>query len=274
MPRYALETIGASATAPGAGGAAMAAVAGDSLRIRDSAKAHLLDVMQAYQVVGHTRITSPLIHDNVVGLTIRTPPSSTGKPARTLPYAQSLTPQDTLTLQAVGSATAGDVELAALQIMYEDLAGVDANLIMPSELEGRAIELFAPRVTITSTAAGWTGTVAITALDDQLKANQEYAWCGIRADGAEVNALAVGMVSPDWGNLRIGCPIIEAGSYGRSSAYFVALSADLGYPLIPVFNASQKSNILLTVLANENVVTVDASLMLVRLAPKSSRGRR
>lgn len=274
MPRYAFETIGASATAPGAGGAAMAAVAGDSLRVRDSAKANLLDVMQDYQATGQTRITSPLLHDNVVGITLRCPPNTTNKAYRQLPVPQRLTPQDTLTLQAIGSAVAGDVELAALQIMYEDLAGVDANLILPSELESRAIDVFCPRVSITTTAAGWTGTVAITALDDQLKANQEYAWCGIRVDAQELNALAVGMVSPDWGNLRIGCPIGETSPMSKTSSYFIGLSSDMGIPLIPVFNASQKSNVILTALGNENAAIVDASLILVHLAPKTAKGRR
>lgn len=274
MPRYAFETIGASATAPGAGGAAMSAVAGDSLRVRDSAKAGLVDVMQNYQAIGQTRITSPLLHDNVVGITLRCTPNTTTKPYRQLPVIQQLTPQDTLTLQAIGSAVAGDVELAALQIFYEDLAGVDANLIMPSELIARTNDVFVPRVSITTTGAGWTGAVAITALDDQLKANQEYAWCGIRADAQEVNVLAVGMVSPDWGNLRIGCPIGEASPPSKTSSYFIGLSDDMNRPMIPVLNASQKSNIIITALGNENASTVDLSLILVHLTAKTAKGRR
>jgi len=271
MPRYALETIAASAVAPGAGGAAMSAVTGNSLRVRDASASWLLDVMQLYQAAGSTRITSPLLHDNVVGLTLR---AETGNQQYLqLPWVQPLTPQDTLTLNAAGSAVAGDVELAALQIMYEDLAGVDANLINVSEMRRRAVELFSPRAVITSTGAGWTGDVAITALDDQLKANQEYAWLGVASDGTVPNASAVGMVSPDWGNLRIASPL-NPGEHVETAYYLANLSERSAMPTIPVFNASQKSNVVMTLLANENITIANINLFLVRLAPVSTRGRR
>lgn len=267
--KWAMETIGASATAPGTG-AAMTAVAGDSLRVRDASAASLLSVSTNFQAVGGgtLRITSPLLHDNTVGINQRTIAAQKGYWA--VPARQSLTPQDTLTLNAVGSAVAGDVETAALTVMYEDLAGIDGALIMTSELRSRAVELFCPRVNVTTTGAGWTGTVSLTALDDQYKANEEYAWLGVCSDAIYANAHMLGMVSPDWGNLRIACPL-DVGPVDVMTQYYCWLSDQTGKPTIPIFNASQKSNINVSVLGNENVSAFQGVLVLARLVP---RGRR
>lgn len=269
MSRYALETVGAFATAPGAAFAAMAAVTGDSLRIRDSKSSWLVDVLGHRQAAGSVRITSPLLHDNVVGITHQLP---TGRFWLQHAFPQPLTPQDTLTLQAIGSATAGDIENNALQVYYEDLAGVQANLITPDELKKRAIEWFCPRTTITTAGTqGWTGTVAITALDDALKANQLYAWIGCTESSAVNNCGMLGMVSPDWGNLRIAAPFNQGGGAAHSTDYFVQLSSRMNMPCIPVFNASQKSNILMTVLGNENAEAVTVGLNLVRIKPVGAK---
>jgi hypothetical protein len=276
---YAFETIGAFATAPGAApGTAMAPVAGDSLRIRDSSRAWLLDVITSKQTNdSQTRITSPLIHDNLVGITIRDrsgdDAGAVGKGVLTLPVPQVLTPQDTLQLNAIGSVTAGDVDIVALQIYYEDLAGICGNLIDTAQLFARAEDIFSPRVNITPTASGWSGNIAINALDDQLKANREYAWVGIStAAGSEDWAACVGMVSPDWGNLRIGCPLLI--NLPTQESYFMMLSDRMKKPCIPVFNASQKQNVILSVLSNENFGVTSISLFLVLLADTAKSKRK
>lgn len=266
--RRALETIAAFDTAPGATFQSMAAVTGDSLRIRDAGKSALLDVIGLRQAAGQTRITSPLLHDNVVGITVM---HFIGKTYQESEVPQELTPQDTLTLQAIGSATAGDVEISAMQIYYEDLAGIEANLITADELKKRAIEWFNPRATITTAGVGWTGGVSIEALDDQLKANQFYAWLGCNTDLAYNNTGMLGMVSPDWGNLRIASPLISGGGYQWTTNYFVALSRRLNMACIPVFNASQKSSIILTALGNENAEASTTGLSLVRIKPPGGK---
>jgi len=262
----ALETIAASATAPGAGGAAMAAVTGDSLRIRDASAAYLIGVSQFQQADGRVRITSPLLHDNTVG--IKYEATAANRQWSGFPTPQKLTPQDTLSLNAIGSAVAGDVELFAMSIMYENLAGINANLIDNRELQSRAIEVFQPEVSLTGTAAGWTGTQVLTTTDDAYKANEEYAWIGI-GGRAVSNFFGLGMVSPDWGNLRIFCPL-QAGT-NNNIGYFSKMADITQMPCIPVLNASQKSNIFLTLLQNENNATGVANLMLVRLSQKRGR---
>lgn len=269
MTRYAFETIGAQVDSPGAG-TAMTAVAGDSLRVRDSSKAWMLDVMTNFQVSGFCRITSPLLHDNVVGITKRCGVNTEDKAYLSLPVPQPLTPQDTLTMFAAGSAIAGDFDIAALQIYYEDLAGIDANLITPDELNKRAVELFVPRISVAQTAVGWSGNTLLTALDDQLKANDEYAWVGCGLSQVSSDTLALGITSPDWGNLRIGCPIATT-DYVQCESYFMQLSFKHNLPLIPVFNSSQKDNIVMNVLQNETAGTLLGHLNLVRLR---ARGRK
>lgn len=267
--KFAIETIAASATAPGAGGAAMAAVTGDSLTIRDSAAGTLIDVMADFQAVGRLRITSPLLHDSTVGLSYRIPINTDSKPFGMV-VPQVLTPQDTLVMNAIGSATAGDVELAALTIMYEDLAGIDGRFIDSKELYSRLEDVFVPRLDVTTTAAGWSGDVAITALDDQFKANREYAWLGMVSDDDFADVLAIGMVSPDFGNLRIGCPVPVQGVCNVAN-YFIKLSDKFGISAIPVINSSQKSNIILSGLGNENAASYQGSLIFGLLGTKKAK---
>lgn len=262
--KYAYETIAGMATAPGAVITSLTPVAGNSFRIRDSARARLVDINQGRQVGGLVRVTSPLLHDNVVGITQSGAGAGLIPQFHSLMVPQELTPQDTLTVAMTGSAVAGDVELTALHVLYEDLAGICAMMISPKEVSDRAIELLSMRVTVTGTAIGWTGDVAITALDDQLKANQEYAWLG---GSVQVGAIAMelGIVSPDWGNLRIGCPMIGSGFTMWSRNYHWKRATELGLPLIPVFNASQKDNVVASILCNENFGAVTMSINLVRL---------
>jgi len=207
------------------------------------------------------------LHDNSVGIKLQ---AGGFRSELLVNSKQALVPQDTLSLQAIGSATAGDVELAMLTIEYEGLAGIDANLIGPAELMARGVNLFGPQLTIVGAAAGWTGSQVITTTDDQYKANQEYAWIGV-SQRSVANYMAVGLVSPDWGNLRIGCHVYE-NDVEMSSQYFVELSRRTGKPCIPVLNASQKSNIFASILQNENNVSPVVSLCLVQLAPKGMQG--
>lgn len=267
---FALETIAAQATAPGTTGANMTPVAGDSLRIRQSSKARLLDLLGSRQGAGLVRITSPLMHDNVVGMTLSQP---VGKSWMRMNSNQLFVNQDTLTVFGTGSTTAGDVELNALTILYNDIPGIQGNFESASGIRERIEDMFWMRTTITPTGVGWSGSIAITALDDQLKANRKYAWIGVSDALVNVSNLAVGMTSPDWGNLRIAAPV-NNGLNMFTGQYFQQLSSlNNGIPCIPVFSANQKSNIFLTVLSNENSVAGTYSLLLVLLKDKDAKGK-
>lgn len=264
-----METIAAQATAPGAGANALA-VAGDSLRIRDSMRARLIDVIPQFQtaaVANNARITSPLLHDSTVGINVRGIQDQ--KSGIKWPVMQELTPQDTLTVNLAGSAVAGDIEQVALTILYEDLAGIDVQFVKASDIRARFVEMFCPRASIVvgaGTAGGWQGTTALIATDDQWKANDEYAWLGVTMSTLQVDAGAIAMVSPDYGNLRIACPLNGVDQH-LTSAYFYDMALRYDLPIIPVINASQKSNIFLTTLNNEVAQTTDIALCMARLKP-------
>lgn len=263
MTAVAIETIGISATAPSTG-AAGAAVAGDSLRIRDAAKAALIAIAGSRQNTagGALRITSPLLHDNVVGIRsiFNVGPATENR----LAAMQELSPQDTLTMTVVGSGTAGDVEQSMISVYYEGLAGVAANLISDTELARRAVELYQPLLTLAAgTAEGWTGSTNLAATESALKANREYAWIGISAV-PDTDAMAFGLVSPDWGNLRIAVPILN--DVNAQTAYHVKQAKRLGIRAIPVLNASQVANITATILQTENNTTQSVNLNFVLLS--------
>lgn len=270
----AIETIAASATAPGAGGAAMTAVTGDSLRIRDAREARLLDVMSLRQANGLFRVTSPLLHDNTIGITVLTAIDQRFVRNGALSL-QRLTPQDTLTLQATGSAVAGDVEISAMTIMYTDLAGIQGDFVTAETVMRIGEEVFMPNQVLTTTAAGWSGSTVLTTTADQWKANQRYAILGIVPREAQANLCAIGIVSPDLGNLRIAAPYDQQQAE-LCASYFWDLSKATGQATIPVINASQKSNIFVSGLANENAVTALFCLYTVRLGrkPEPAKGGR
>src|SRR5688500_13452566 len=71
----ALELVSAQGTAIGATIAALAAVAGDSLAVRNTGTANPAKLLKAWadvQVAGTARIRSPKFHDNVQGIRVDT----------------------------------------------------------------------------------------------------------------------------------------------------------------------------------------------------------
>lgn len=266
----ALEMIGLQATAPG-GGAAFTAVSGNSLQVRDHrGSAYLLASGCAQQsgTSGFFRLTSPLMHDSTVGVQLRRP-AGQGAVAK-FGRGQKLFSQDQLTAFGSGSPGAGDIESQTLFAYYEDLPGVDANLIRRDELMRRGEEIYSFSNTVVATAAGgYTGSQAINTLQDQLKANREYAILGSMIDAGVPTNAAIRYLGPDFGNLGIGVPIgAEIWSMAR---WFEELSEDSELPTIPVFNAANKSLTFISLLANENGASVSVSTICVLLAPKARK---
>lgn len=260
----ALELISFQATAPGAG-AAMAAVAGNSLTLRDSrAPIWLVAFWQRRQVSGFTRLTSPLLHDAVVGIQCTGPIGVSLSLRNSL---QRLFTQDAVTAFGSGSATAGDIEQSCFLAAYEDLPGVNANLIDESELIRRGEEIYSWANTLAlGTAGGYSGSEAVNTEQDQFKANQEYAIMGYEVS---VAAAAVRWVSSDFGNLGVGGPSGAASEGVITHNWFVDLSNRSGMPLIPVFNSSNKALTLVDGLTDENGVDAVITTTAVRLAPRA-----
>lgn len=260
----ALELITALVTAPGATFTAMTVLTGDTATIRNTSKrVTLLAAWQLRQGVGNTRIVSPLLHDNVRGLQFNSGVGSDigfmGNPL------QQLYSQDTLSFSATGSATAGDIELSSILVKYDDLPGVDGNFINSAELTRRGVSRVGVRCSLTGVATGQYGTSsAINATEDPLKANTDYAIIGMTSG---TTCQAVGIKSPDWGNLRVGIPGTTLQGIHFSS-WFDNLAWETDMACIPVFNSSNKATTLVDFVDDENAGTAVVVLQLVELSKK------
>lgn len=263
MKLSAIEVLTLEDTAPGASGGAFAAVTGDSLTIRGTAKrAHLLGAWTNFQSQGFLRLTSPRLHDTTVGLQFQAP---AGIAESEMPVIQELAPQDTLTGFGVGSATGGDIEQGSIVVGYENLLGITARFISKTDLLRKAVELFTVRTTLASAgvAGGYSGEEAINNDQDQFKANQDYAILGGSCIVDAGTVCTIGIRAPDWGNLRVGIP----GSLtpDRYSNWFVRLADRLNASVIPVFNSSNRGVVLVDVAKNEVDGDPEIVLWLARL---------
>lgn len=266
----AIELITVQATAP-ATGAAFTAVTGNSLTIRDTQRPVWLGpVWQSRQVAGFLRLTSPLLHDAVVGIQMQAP---IGQTVTLMQDLQRLYAQDSIVAFGTGSATAGDIEQASMLFIYEDLPGVDAYLIDMAELDRRGEDIYGfPNTISTGTAGGYSGQESVVAEADQLKANTDYAIIGY---DLTVACASVRYVSSDWGNIGVGGPGPVGATVGalETRRWFQELSKFWKMPLIPVFNASNKALTLVDAAQDENGGDPVLTTYAVRLAPKA-RGRR
>lgn len=266
----AIELITVQATAPGAG-AAMTALTGNSLTIRDSRKdVYLIKVWQQRQAAGFTRILSPLIHDAVVGMGGVGP---IGESELYEGWDQPLRAQDNLTVTGSGSAGVGDIEHSSMLVYYEELPGSHQHLIDYAELMRRGEAVYSFSNTLALTATGqYTGSELITAEEDQLKANREYAWIG---STVQVGAAAVRLTGTDFGNLGVGMPATALdnapGNGLEGSRFWSNLSRRLDHPLIPVVNSSNKSNTFIDGVTDENGVDAIVKTHFVLLSPGSAR---
>jgi hypothetical protein len=255
-------------TAAGAGAAA-AAVTGDTLSIRNARPgSDILGVgmWTKDQGVGTTTMLVTSGHDFVRNFRYR---NAVNLPDSKVParFPLHFKPQDALTINQVGSATAGDLALIHMLNWYEDLPGVEANLINNAELRQRGVQLLTVEDTLTSTATGYSGQRAINAAADLYKADTEYAILGATF-GVVAGALAIQAV--DFGNLHVGIPVCPASEW-ETKDWFSNLSERMDIPCIPVFNSANRNNVLLTIVQDENNTAVPLNLILAQLAPRSAK---
>jgi len=265
MPR-AMEIIGGQATAPSTTVTALTMFAGNSLTIRNAPLESEVKLLQGWvdvQGAGYLRVRSPRLHDNVQGIRLYTVVS---EPQPLLPWGfpQKLIPQDTLIAEITGSATAGDLEMAALLIAYANLPGVDARLASPEDVLRRMVNIVTVENTIaTGTTGGWSGEEPLNAEFDLLKANTDYALLGYLAS---VECLAVRWRGVDTGNLGVGGPGIETLRY-MTADWFVQLSRYYQMPLIPVFNSANRAGILVDAAQDENGADVTVTSIFAEIGP-------
>ena len=261
------EIIGAQVVDPGTG-ANMSPATGNSFTIREGSGIRLVAMLSRRQTRGLMRITSPLLHDAVVGMQLSTGSAET-RDIAVFP-GQPLVSQDDLTVFATGATSGSKQELSAFTILYDDLSGADGQFTNLAGIKNRAIEHASLRQTLTPTVAGdWSGDQTIVADQDQLKANSEYAILGwtVEDDGS---SLAVRFVCSDWANLGVGGPIHT--NVKDAELYFLRLARFTQEDVIPVFNSSNKDLVTVSLLSDENLSDVVINVHLARLSSPTRRG--
>jgi len=269
MPR-ALELIAGFATNPGATLTTVTTSGGGSNVIRgtDTSKAAWLLSTWAFNgTAGELLITSPRLHDQAQGIRNRVtaalvPPLAPGHTNGN--FAQRLYAQDNLTIQISGGGA--ELDLGALLVGYDDLAGVAGRFIDQPTLKKSGVNILTAEVTVTAVATGlWGGAVAVNSTFDTLIANTDYAVVGGMTD---TRGLAVGITAVDFGNLRCAFPA-EPTIRDETQNWFQQISVAFNAPYIPVFNSANKTTTLIDVATNGSGGTYIINLELVQLAPGS-----
>jgi len=254
-------------TAPGAAGAVAVAYTGDTLSVRNARAGSDILTLAMWtnaQAAGFTQVLTTSGHDFVRNFRYR---NLAYQPDNKVPLGMPLhfKPQDALVITQAGSPVALDVESVHMLNWYEDLPGVEGNLINMAELRKRAVQLLTVEdmliPTITTT---YSGQRAINAAADLFKADTEYAILGYVV-GA--NAGCLGIQAVDFGNLRVGGPALSQDG-NVTKDFFVMLSEFHGVPCIPVFNSANRAGIFNTVGSNELLSSVPFSLILCQLSPR------
>lgn len=247
----ALELITGFVTAPGTTQTALTMAGSDTLTVRnfvDPAKTLLLTNWADNQGVGQFMLRSPKFHDNVQGINIGVVVAEP-QPLMPLGCPQKIFSQDTITALLSGSATAGDIETGCFLNYYEDLPGTDAKLVHWNDIKDKIESFMISTNTLsTGTAGGYSGQEAINAEVDNWKANRDYALLGYQTT---LQCAAVRWQGSDTGNLGVGGPGHQ-NFKELTGWWFRRLSEAFDLPLIPVFNAANKSNILISCAQDEN----------------------
>lgn len=266
---YAVDTVLAFSTQAAAGvfPIALAAAPGDNLTIRgtkgESAARIMAFIVQASAAGQKFRVTSPLLHDNVTGLTWIAPDN----PGLFLvPSEASIDVAEQDTLAISGSTAAAYTITAATVVQYDDLRGTAADLYRWSDIASDIKFIKAIEVSNLAIAVGaWTDTV-ITNTENQLHADKSYAVLGYVPAAA---VCAVGIKGVATGNLRMCGP---GGPQTLDlSDYFVQMSVKHNRPYIPVFQANDRNGFYVSQANGAAVAAAGAEVSLIVAELKSKR---
>lgn len=258
----AIDTVAAKVVNPGASFSAVTFASGDSGTVRNFAAtdtAYLERITRAGATAGGVRVISPLLHDNVRGITFYANDNPT---AFLMPKArgQRLRPQDTLAVSATGGTA--ETDLVFLSVYYSNLPGATARLynwsdVMPLIANIKPVEI---DVTNSATIGTWQDTL-ITNTENLLKANTDYAVLGYTTDTLQS---MVGIKGLETGNLRIAGPGNTRTDV--TAFYFVDWSDREQTPHIPVINAANANGIFVSTIDTVASSTPKISLTLAELS--------
>lgn len=258
----AVEVVTGRVVNPGAAFANVTANTDQSFAVRyhqTPGTAVLEEIWTQQGTGGQIRITSPNLHDDVVGIRMATHANAV---RRLLPEEaeQVLMPQDTLQVELTGSAAATDS--IAMLIRYADLPGIQARLHTWEEIKPRIEKLHGFPVAVTGpvTAGDWSAGNSIVTTVDELYANRDYAILGYTVD---VESCAVAVSGSDTGHLKVGGPGPLLADETR--AFFVDQSRRSGAGHIPVFNSANRSGTRVFVTKSTAGGTVNVTLLCALL---------
>lgn len=257
----AVETIAFRVANPGSTFTAVTAATGDSLTVRQftpTTRTQLEHVSRQGATSGAWRVLSPVLHDNVTGLTFiyaETPsilfmPDYIGEPMQ---------PGDLLTVQGTGGTA--ETEVGAITFYYTDVLGLNAMLYSWDDIRGSIehVKTFEVDCSIGGTAGVWSDTL-LNATDKQAKADRKYAILGWTTDTA---LGAIAFKGGETGNVRIGGPGTTLPA--QISHWFIQESIRMGTPHIPVISAnnfgSTNVSIVTTATSGTAKVVVNAGLL-------------
>lgn len=256
-----IETISFTATAPGASGAAAAAVAGDSLTVRNGKLGTAIRCLAGWaklQAAGFLQVATPTGHDQTRGWRTRV---ALNEPTPILPLGGPFPfqPQELISPLIAGSATAGDVETACMLMFYENMPGLQARLARWDDVKARIVRETTIEATITSAAGpGYSGTELITSESNLLRANSNYAVLGVTCS---TNVAGIWIQGPDTANQKITCPGHSLRSE-MTSQFFAMLSRAYDLPTIPIIAAGNKDSTNIGVITDENAGSFAVSFQL------------
>lgn len=230
----AIDTVVGHAANPSTTFTGVTFNSGDSGAIRSFAStdsAWLERITRAGTTSGAARVLSPLLHDNVRGITFTSPETPT---VYLMPrsHGQKVYSQDTLTVQVTGGTA--ETDLVALSIYYTNLPGATARLHNWADVNPLIAYIKPVEVDVTNSATIgiWTDTLVNTT-EALLKANTDYAILGYVTDTVQAQ---IGVKGSETGNLRVCGPGTTATD--DTSNYFVDWSDREGTPHIPVWNSA------------------------------------
>ena len=235
---------------------------GDSLTVRSfqsPAQAFLEDIITKGGQAVTARVTSPFLHDTTRGITVtdNQQPSQLSLPRYA---AQPLASQDTLGVQL--NSGAANSSVVALLNYYTELGASNARLHSWGDIAGLITQIKPVEVdcAASATIGTWVDT-ALTATENLLKANTDYAVLGYQVD---VACAVIALKGQDTGSLRIGAPgtVLQ----DTSQEYFIQRSEMTGRPHIPVINAANANNTVVSIADSAAGTAVKVQLILAELS--------
>jgi len=250
-------------TNPGVNITAVPAGQGSTFTVRGtsaSTSQALVGLARGGATKGIVRVRSPYLSDNVQGIRYAAG-AGIQDDLLSLVGAQSLVPQDSLTVEVTGGAA--EFDGALLSTYYDDLSGASPKLKMPGDISGSAsyVTTWQVAAAASATEGNWENTI-ITTTYDESQANRWYAVLGYVVDTA---VLGVALIGADTSNFNIGGPGVTE-PY-RTKRYFADLSLDLGKPCIPVFNSANKGNTNVAVVDVAASTAVNVTLVVAIMPP-------